>query len=237
MMIYLLLMVPPMLLALWAQWKVHSTFKSAHDVPATSGLTGAEVAQMILEANNIRNVGIEPAQGFLSDHYDPKAKMLRLSSDVYHGHSVASLGIAAHEAGHAIQDATNYLPLRFRNGIVGFAMVGGNFAWILIMAGAAMAAAGAMGGIGKWIMFAGIGLFSITVLFQLINLPVEFDASNRAKRLLDELGMVDQQGASAVKSVLGAAAWTYVAATLQSVLTVLYYVIQILGSSRRSDRE
>lgn len=235
MLMYLLLLSPAMIFAMWAQWRVKHTYAQAQAIPAASRMSGAEAAHMLMRAYGISNVGIEESHGMLSDHYDPKAKMLRLSSDVYHGHSVASLGIAAHEAGHAIQDATNYLPLRFRNGIVGFAMVGGNFAWILIMAGAAMAAAGAMGGIGKWIMFAGIGLFSITVLFQLINLPVEFDASKRARQLLTSAGIV-QQGDEfkAMDRVLSAAAMTYVAATVSAALTLLYYLIQsgILGGSR-----
>src|SRR5262249_38643472 len=135
MLIWLLLMIPPMLLALWAQWRVKHTFNVAHEIPATSGLTGAQVAGMILEANNIRGVGIEQSHGFLSDHYDPKAKMLRLSEEVYSGRSVASLGIAAHEVGHAIQDATKYPLLVVRNGIVPFAAVGSNIGMILIMIG------------------------------------------------------------------------------------------------------
>jgi uncharacterized protein len=229
---HLIIVSPALLLALWAQWRVKSTYAQAMRIPASSGVTGAEAAQMLLQAYGIRNVGIEQSHGVMSDHYDPRSKMLRLSPDVYHGHSVASLGIAAHEAGHAIQDATGYLPLRFRNGIVGFAMVGGNLSWLLILGGFMLGAAGTM--LGKWLLIAGIVLFSITVLFQIINLPVEFDASKRAKDLLKSAGLVREgEEYTGMRRVLSAAALTYVAATLSAALTLLYYILRsgLLGGS------
>jgi Zn-dependent membrane protease YugP len=231
---YLLLIIIPMLIGFWAQWRVRSTFQNALQVPAASGMTGAEVAQAILDAHNIKNVGIERVEGTLSDHYDPKEKMLRLSSDIYDGRSVASLGIAAHEVGHAIQDATKYAPLVIRNGIVPMAMVG-NFGLILCAIGAMIGAA-AMGGAGKWVLIVGIALFSIVVIFQLINLPVEFDASRRARDLLYSTNMVAKGGESqAMDKVLSAAAMTYVAGTVASIGTLLYYVLMLAGSNNNRE--
>ena len=232
MMTYLLFMVPPLLLALWAQWRVKAAYHQASQVPAQSGLTGAEAARMLLESYGIRNVAIEPTHGMLSDHYDPRHKVLRLSHDVYAGRSVAALGIASHEAGHAIQDATHYGPLKFRNGIVPLAAVGSQFGVMLVFIGAI--AMGAAPFLGKWMLIAGIALFSTVVLFQLINLPVEYDASRRAKDLMQSSGLVRQGGeASAMNRVLNAAALTYVAATLTAILTLLYYVLR---SGLLSDR-
>lgn len=231
--LYLILMVPPLLLGLWAQMRVKSSFARGLRVPASSGATGAEAAQMILDAHNLRGVRIESVPGHLSDHYDPRAKVLRLSHDVYGGRSVAALGIAAHEAGHAIQDATNYAPLVMRNSIVGFASAGSNIGIGMIFFGMMMGAAAS--GLGKWLMLGGIGLFSLVVIFQLINLPVEFDASRRAKDLLYSSNLVGQGDESrAMNSVLSAAALTYVAATVSAVATLLYYLLIFMGSSRQS---
>ncbi len=234
---YLLLIVPPMLLAMWAQWRVRSSYAQAAKVPAACGLTGAEVTKEILDAHNIRNVGIEIVPGQLSDHYDPRAKMLRLSPDVYHGRSVAALGIAAHEAGHAIQDATKYGPLAIRNGIVPLAAVGSNASMFLIMGGLLLGA-GAGAVMGQYLLLGGIALFSLVVAFQLVNLPVEFDASNRAKKLLQETGLVAAGGeARAMNRVLGAAAMTYVAATVGAISTLLYYVLIAVSGQRSSSDE
>lgn len=233
--LYFVILAPAMILALWAQFRVKSAYAHATQIRGSSGMTGAEAAHMLMESYGIRNVGIEPAHGMLSDHYDPKAKMLRLSQDVYSGRSVAALGIAAHEAGHAIQDATGYAPLKLRNGIVGFAMVGGNFAWLLIFGGFMLGAAGTV--LGKGLLLAGIALFSLVVIFQLINLPVEFDASNRAKDLLRSAGIVREgEEYGAMRKVLNAAAWTYVAATLSAALTLVYYLLRsgLLGGGNRS---
>ncbi len=229
--LYFIILAPAMLLAIWAQWRVKSAYSKASQVPASSGMTGAETARMILEAHDIKDVGVEPSHGFLSDHYDPKAKMLRLSPDVFQGRSVAALGIAAHEAGHAIQDAKGYAPLKLRNGIVPLAAVGSNLSMILFMVGMFMAFSGAI--FGDYLMYAGIILFSAVVVFQLVNLPVEFDASKRAKDLLQSTHMVAPGGeAKAMNKVLNAAALTYVAATLTAVLTLLYLILRsgLLGS-------
>lgn len=224
---YLMFALPALLLGMWAQHKVKSSFARAKEIRAGSGLSGAETAQKILDAYNISNVGIEETKGFLSDHYDPKAKMLRLSADVYHGRSLASLGIAAHEVGHAIQDATRYTPLVIRNGIVPLAAIGSNVSLFLIMLGMGMGALN--------LVLLGIGAFSLIVLFQLVNLPVEFNASSRARSILLEKGMVSSAEEKEVASVLNAAALTYVAATISSVMTLLYYLVRsgALGGQKK----
>jgi len=169
-------------------------------------------------------VEIEETPGFLSDHYDPTAKVLRLSPENYRMRSLAAVGIAAHEAGHAIQDAVGYAPLTIRNAAVPVANFGGGISMILLIAGLFMHI--------PILFWAGIALFSGTVFFQLVNLPVEFDASARAKQQLVALGIVPQAEMSHVNRVLNAAGWTYVAGTLQSVLTLLYYVSIFSGNSR-----
>ncbi|MFN5958511.1 MAG: zinc metallopeptidase [Planctomyces sp.] len=228
--LYLVFMIPPLLLSLWAAWRVKATYAQASQVLASSGFTGADTARMILEANNISNVRVETTPGHLSDHYDPRAKVLRLSPDVYNGRSVAALGIAAHEVGHAIQDANGYAPLVIRNGIVPLANVGSTAGLILIRVG--LLGASALGSLGGWILIGGIALFSLVVAFQLINLPVEFDASARAKRLLANTQLVAPGAqAQAMNRVLNAAALTYVAATVGTIMTLLYYII--LASQQR----
>ncbi len=236
MLTYLIFFIPPMLLAMWAQWRVKSAYAEGIKTPASSGLTGAETAHMILQAHNINDVKIEPVSGYLSDHYDPRTKTLRLSPDNYGGHSVAALGIAAHEAGHAVQHAVKYGPLMIRNGIVPLTAVA-PFGIFLMIGGMVMGGAAGMakGGIWFWLMVAGIAVFGIIALFQLINLPVEFDASNRAKKLLVSANLIQPGAETAMMNrVLNAAAWTYVAATLGAVLTFLYYLLQsgLLGGRR-----
>ncbi len=225
--LYIIFAMPALLLGLWAQFKVKSNFARAKELRAASGLSGAETAQKILDAYGISNVGIEQAQGFLSDHYDPKAKMLRLSSDVYSGRSLAALGIAAHEVGHAIQDATRYTPLVIRNGIVPLAALGSNASFFLIFLGMTL-------GVFNLVLL-GIGAFSLIVLFQLVNLPVEFDASNRAREILLKKGMVSSTEEKEVAKVLNAAALTYVAATISSVMTLLYYLVRlgVIGGKKK----
>jgi uncharacterized protein len=223
---YLIFILPGILLSLWAQMKIKSAYAQGLQRRASSGITGAETAQVILDSAGVRGVAIEPVHGHLSDHYDPKAKVLRLSEDVYSGRSLASLGIAAHEVGHAIQDAKRYPFLVVRNGVVPLASHGGRFGVILLFLGLALQSMG--------LVLLGIGLFSMVVLFQLINLPVEYDASSRAKALLIERGLISNDELTVVNKVLSAAALTYVAATLSSILTLLYYLAQagLLGSRR-----
>lgn len=219
---YLLFVGPAILLGLWAQFRVRSTYAVAQQEPAP--LSGAAAARHILDSAGLTQVDVEPVQGYLSDHYDPRAKVLRLSPEVYHNRSMAAVGIAAHEAGHALQDAHNYAPLVVRNAAVPVANFGSGFGMMIILAGLVFR-------IQPLLLF-GIGLFACVVLFQLINLPVEFNASSRAKQQLVSLGIVPQQDLGHVNRVLSAAAWTYVAATLQSVLTLLYYIMVFSGGRR-----
>jgi Zn-dependent membrane protease YugP len=219
---YLIFLAPALLLGLWAQMRVKSAFARAEQVPAP--LSGAAAARHVLDSAGLHNVAIEPIEGFLSDHYDPRHKVLRLSPHVFHERSMAAVGIAAHEAGHALQDAKRYAPLVIRNAVVPVASFGGGISMILLMIGFMMSAAA--------LVQLGIIAYSAVVFFQLVNLPVEFDASNRAKAQLDMLGVVPAQQQQYVRDVLNAAAWTYVAGTLQAVLTLLYFILRFSGSSR-----
>lgn len=217
---YLLYIAPALLLAMWAQMKVRSTYAMAQRMPAP--LSGVAAARHVLDSAGLQDVEIEMIPGQLSDHYDPSHRVLRLSNEVYQSRTLAAVGIAAHEAGHALQHAMGYAPLAIRNAAVPAANFGSGFSMILFMIGL----------IAHWslLLWVGIGLFGCVVFFQLVNLPVEFNASSRAKRQLVALGIIDQEGLRYVSKVLDAAAWTYVAATLQSLLTLLYLL------SRAQDR-
>jgi len=219
---YLIWIAPALILAAWAQLRVRSTYAAAQQEPAP--LSGAAAARHILNSAGLSYVEIEETPGYLSDHYDPTNKVLRLSPENFRGRSLAAVGIAAHEAGHAIQDAKRYVPLVVRNAAVPVANFGGGISMFLLFFGLVMHM--------PLLFWIGIALFSGVVFFKLVNLPVEFDASNRAKRVLVELGIVPAQEMGAVNGVLNAAAWTYVAGTLQSVLTLLYYVSIFSGGSR-----
>jgi len=225
---YLLFLSPALLLMFWAQARVRSTFHSGQEVPAA--LSGAAAARHILDEAGLTNVAVEETLGTLTDHYDPRHKVLRLSSEVYRGRHAAAVGIAAHEAGHALQDAQQYAPLVIRNAAVPAATYGGNLAGIFLMIGLVLAFAGAK--LGTPIFFLGVLGYLAVLFFQVVNLPVEFNASNRAKVLLDELQIVDAQGGVAVRKVLNAAAWTYVAGTLQTLLTLLYFLFRFAGARR-----
>lgn len=221
---YFVYVGPAILLAMWAQFKVKSAYAHASQIPARSGLSGAQTAAEILRAHNIRDVQIESVQSFLGDHYDPRHKVLRLSPDVYHGRSLASLGIAAHEVGHAIQHAQGYAPLTVRNALVPVASIGSNISVLLVIIGL---------GIGlQKLALVGIGLFATVVAFQLINLPVEFNASSRARQILVSQRLISKEEDREVGRVLSAAAMTYVAATLTAILTLLYYLSKVSGSRR-----
>jgi hypothetical protein len=213
---FLLAFVVPLAIGLWAQHKVKSTFARNLQVSASHGLTGAEVARRVLDANGLHEVPIEETPGSLSDHYDPRNRSVHLSTDVYHGRSISSTAVGAHEVGHAIQHASAYAFFRFRSAMfpaVSFA----SQIWILFLIG------GFFLQITGFIVVA-VALYAVAVLFQIVTLPVEFDASNRAKGQLRELGLVASSEASGVKSVLTAAAWTYVAGALAAVAMLLYYL-------------
>jgi Zn-dependent membrane protease YugP len=219
---YFLWISPALLLAFLAQMWVRSAYARGLQVPAR--LNGMAAARLILDRAGLERVDIEQVPGTLSDHYDPRAKVLRLSEDVYHGRSMAAVGIAAHEAGHAIQDAARYAPLVVRNLAVPMANFGSSFGLIVLMIGMGMGL--------QVVAIAGLALFGAVALFQIVNLPVEFDASSRAKDLLVREGIVSAQELPEVSRVLNAAAMTYVAATLQAVLTVLYFASRVLGGNR-----
>ncbi len=211
---YLLYLAPAFILMLWAQMRVKVTYAQARAQPAP--LSGAAAARHILDSAGLQNVRIEQVPGKLSDHYDPRDKVLRLSSEVYQGRTLAAVGIAAHESGHALQDAHAYAPLHIRNLAVPAAGFGSSF-------GMGMMLFGAIFSIGP-LLWAGVALFACVVFFQLVNLPVEFNASSRAKAQLVSLGIVPADEMIYVNKVLNAAAWTYVAATLQSIMILLYYL-------------
>lgn len=222
MLMYLVFLAPAMVLMMWAQWKTKSAFHKGLEVPAH--LTGAAAAQLILQRAGIHDVRVEETQGMLSDHYDPLNKALRLSPQVYRTRTASAVGIAAHEAGHAIQDARQYAPLVLRNMAVPAAQYGPTLFMILFFAGMFIQSVG--------LMQLGVLAFASVAVFQLINLPVEFDASNRAKALLVEHQMIGTNEMTYVNDVLNSAAWTYVAATLQSVLQVAYYGLMVFGGGR-----
>ncbi len=234
--LYLLILAPGILLALWAQWRVSSAFSQASRIPARSGASGAEAAVHLLSVAGVDRVGIEPTHGYLSDHYDPSDKVLRLSPDVYRGRSLAALGVAAHEAGHAIQDAQRYAPLVLRNIMVPVAAFGSQAAWLIIMLGFALTFGRVLPpDIGRWVVYTGIGLFAAVVVFQVVNLPVEFDASRRARIALQEAGLVTPDEDQVVGKVLNAAALTYVAATLTAILTLAYYLLRATALGGRDE--
>jgi Zn-dependent membrane protease YugP len=220
---YFLAIAPAVLLGIWAQFRIQAAYSAAQQQPAP--LSGAAAARHILDSAGLTQVAIEEIPGHLSDNYDSRDKVLRLSSEVYQSRTLAAVGIAAHESGHAMQDALAYAPLGLRNAIVPMAGIGSNAGiWMIIL--------GAIFNMNMALIWAGIALFSAFVAFQVVNLPVEFNASNRAKVQLVQLGIVSNEEMVYVNRVLNAAALTYVAATLQAILTLLYYIMRFTGRSR-----
>jgi Zn-dependent membrane protease YugP len=228
--LYLLFSLPALLLGLWAQAKVKGAFNKYSKVGTTTGLTGAEVARRMLDSNGLRSVQIEEVGGNLSDHYDPSKKVLRLSTGVYRSPSVAAAGVAAHESGHAIQDFEKYGPLKIRSIMVPSVQIGSWLGPIIFMIGLFMASS-----TGTTVAWFGLALFTLTAVFALITLPVELDASNRAKGWLAGSGIIYSGENVGISKVLDAAAWTYVAGALQAVTTVLYYAFLLTGRSSSRD--
>ncbi len=218
---YWLMILPALLLSMWAAAKTRSAFKKYSRVAASSGMTGAEAAQRLLASAGIRDVEVTRSKGMLSDHYNPATKKLALSEPVYGARSIAAVGVACHEAGHAIQHATKYPALGLRTLLVPTASAGSRMGFLILMVGMFMQSSG--------LIWAGVALFSAVVLFQLVTLPVEFDASNRAKKLIVEQGIVFENERTGVDKVLNAAAMTYVAAALMGILQLVYFV----GLARR----
>ena len=238
----MLVMGVGLVLSLWAQARVKSTFKRYANVAVGSGLSGAEAAEAVCRASGVSGVRIERHQGFLSDHYDPRAKTLRLSPDVFDGRSISAIAVAAHEAGHSIQDARDYAWLGFRSKMVQLTNIG-NRLWMLPFAFGAMLSTGvsrqtAEGlsrswGMGDYLMALGILLFGAVVAFQVVTLPVEIDASRRAKAVLAQTGIVrTKEEAVGVEKVLDAAAWTYIAAALAGALQLAYMIMRLMSDRR-----
>ncbi|MFN3331631.1 MAG: zinc metallopeptidase [Caldilinea sp.] len=217
--LYLLFAIPPLLLGLWAQFRVQSAFRQYSKVRIGNGMTGAQMARLILDINGLQTVAVERVNGMLSDHYDPRGKVLRLSDSVFGTPSVAAVGVAAHEAGHALQDKQHYGPLRLRSAIVPAVSIGSWLGPIIFMIGFFMS-----GATGNMIAIIGLLFFGMTAVFALVTLPVEFDASRRAKQQLATVGAISPQELKGVSQVLDAAALTYVAAAVQAIVTMLYYI-------------
>ncbi len=216
--LYIIISLPALALGLWAQMKVKSAFNKYSRVPAGRGTSGAQVARRILDANGLGHVNVEETRGFLSDHYDPRSRTLRLSPQVYQSNSVAAVGVAAHEAGHALQHSTNYAPLTLRSAIVPGVQIGSWLGPIIFIIGMFLGP-----GLGFTVSLLGLILFAAVAVFTLVTLPVEFNASTRAKEVLVAQGFVGQQEMQGVNAVLNAAALTYVAAAIQAITTLLYY--------------
>lgn len=223
-MVYLVYFAVIILIPLWAQMRVKGTFAKYVRVPSSTYRRGAEVAREILNANGLYHVGIEEGSGFLSDHYDPRSKTVRLSSEIYHGQSIAAAAVAAHECGHAIQDANGYAFLRFRHALVPVANIGSNFSWVLIMIGIIAHLSG--------MLLLGIIFMAAAVIFQLITLPVELNASNRAMQQVVALGLIGTNEKRETRKVLNAAALTYVAAAAVAVLELLRLILIYTGMNR-----
>ncbi len=222
--LYLLFSLPALILGLWAQWKVQSAFRRFSQIRTMRGWTGAQVARAVLDGNGLYDVAVERVQGFLSDHYDPSKRVLRLSQEVYDTRSLAAAGVAAHEAGHAIQHKMAYGPLQLRSTMVPTVQIGSWMGPIIFMIGFFM-----QGSLGTTLAWIGVAMFAAIALFALVTLPVEFDASRRAKQLLVSQGILTPQELQGVNSVLDAAALTYVAAALQAIMTLLYYASLLAG--------
>lgn len=228
--LFLIITIPALLLGLWAQWRVQAAFKKFSQLRTWSGLSGAQVARRILDFNGLHNVRVEETQGFLSDHYDPREKVLRLSPQIFRSNSVAAAGVAAHEAGHALQDVQGYFPLQVRSAMVPAVQIGSWIGPLVFMGGLLMLPV-----MGTSLAWVGVALFAATAAFAVVTLPVEFDASKRAKQVLVAQGIIGQQEIQGVNSVLDAAAMTYVAGAASAISTLLYYVLLLTGFSRSND--
>ncbi len=223
--LYIAFAIPGLLLGFWAQWRVKSTFRRYAQVGTARGMTGADVAQSILQVHGIRDVRIEPSRGFLSDHYSPGEKALRLSPDVFNGRTIAAAGVAAHEVGHAIQHAQSYRFLGLRSALVPVVQFTSPLAVPIIVGGFILSSVTGPT-IGQLVTIVGLAMFAMVVLFQLVTLPVEFDASRRALAALEQGQILGPQEHDGARAVLRAAAWTYVAAAVSSVLTLLYFLMR-----------
>ncbi len=227
--VYCILLIPVFGLSLWAQFQVSSSFRKYSVGTNRRCLTGARAAEAVLRAGGVYNVRIQPTQGSLTDHYDPRNNTIFLSEPVYNAATIAAVGVAAHEAGHAVQYAQGYAPIRVRSAIVPLTQFGSKFSFILLLAGMLL--------YSQKLFLVGILLFSLTTIFQLVTLPVEFNASRRALDAIESQGLLDTSELRGAKKVLRAAALTYVAALLMSILQLLRYVLIFVGRNQNSRRD
>ena len=232
---FLCFIIPALILGFIAQAMVKSRFNKYAQVRTMRGLTGAQVARQILETNGLYDVTVEETQGFLSDHYDPRGRVLRLSPQVYRVPSISAVGVAAHEAGHALQHAKGYIPLQLRSFMVPAVQFGSWLGPIIIIGGILLEAFLNLSQLGLGLAWFGVGLYALVALFSVITLPVELDASARAKNLLYQYNIVDKQELSGVTSVLNAAAWTYVVAAISALLELARWVFILVGVGRNSE--
>jgi Zn-dependent membrane protease YugP len=224
---YLVLVVPAILLGLWAQARVQSTYARYSRVRAVRGITADQVARRILDANGLRDVSIQRIAGSLTDHYDPRERVVRLSETVYGSPSIAAIGVAAHEVGHAVQHATGYAPLKLRTAIVSVTNIGSTLSMPLILIGILLNS--------SRLALVGVALFGLVAVFQLVTLPVEFNASSRALATLDGMDILGREELGGARQVLTAAALTYVAALIQSLAQLLRLLLLVGGNRRRGD--
>ena len=229
--LWFLIMIPPLIFMFYAQARVNSAFNKYSKVANAQRITGAEAAERLLKSNGLGNVAVEQIKSRLGDHYDPRKKVLRLSPDVANTPSVAALGIVAHEVGHAVQDKSGYAFMRFRTSLVPAANVGSTLGYVFVILGLLLTIFGAA--FGMTVVWIGVFLFSLAVIFSLVTLPVEYNASNRAREMLRSTGLVVADEYNGASAVLSAAALTYVAATLQAVAQLFYFVLLAMGGNRR----
>lgn len=228
---YLIIVLPCIILSMWASSSVNSTFSKYSKVNSIRRLTGAEAAQRVLSANGVRGVRIERVSGNLTDHFDPKTNVIRLSDSVHSSTSVAAIGVAAHEAGHAVQYAQNYAPIKLRSAIIPITNIGSRLAMPLILAGIVLSF---LGNLSYALVYVGIICFSLSLVFQLITLPVEFNASRRAMETIESSGILTEEEQQGARKTLKAAAMTYVAATAVALAQVVRLLV-LFGGRRRRD--
>jgi len=226
--IYCILLIPVLLLSAWAQFQVSGNFRKYSAVSNRRRLTGAQAAEAVLRAHGVYDVGIRPCRGSLTDHYDPRDNTIYLSEDVYSAPTIAAVGVACHEAGHAVQYAVGYGPVRLRSAIIPATQIGSKFSFLLLLIGMLL--------YSQTLFLVGIVLFSLTTVFQLVTLPVEFDASHRAIETIESQLLLDGDEVTGAKKVLRAAAMTYVAALLMSMLQLLRFVLIFLGRNGGNGR-
>ena len=229
-----IILLPGIIFSIVMQAKVQSTYKKYQQVLGSKGLTGADVVKKILNMNGINNVRVESISGDLTDHYNPKTNVISLSESVFYGTTIADLGVAAHECGHAVQHAKNYAPAKLRNVLAIAGNIASKLFWPIIIIGLILDIGYAMTA-GKIVLIAGIVVFGLSLLFSLCTLPVELDASKRAISSLVAVGALDEMEVKGARQVLNAAAWTYIAAILMSILELLRFVLAFVLSAKRDD--